>query len=78
MDRRKALKMFGTLFICLAGHPVISSANAIDDELSLFQLLNKPVDYHFSEEGMGNIIIECKDGTELIVPFSDIVEALKN
>jgi len=74
MDRRIALKIFGALFVCLAGHPILRAAENLN--ASTLQL-SHPMDYIFSEEGMGNIIIECKDGSELIVPFSDIIDALK-
>ena len=78
MDRRNALKLFGALFVCLAGHPVHAEDLIVDSGTMKMSgdWLSRPTDYTFNEEGIGNIVIERKDGTRLIVPFSDIVEAL--
>ena len=73
MTRRTALKLFGVMIACLVGKPV---AKAADMEVGDWWK-TKPMDYIFSEEGIGNIIIEPKDGEKLIIPFSDIVKALK-
>ena len=63
MNRRKALKILGALVVCLGGRAEAS-------ELGL-------MDYTFVEEGIGKIIIKKKNGSQLIIPFSDIVKALE-
>jgi len=74
MDRRTALKLFGTLFVCLAGQSV--KAEEIG-KLVFKNPSSDPVNYYFSEKGMGDITIKRKDGSEVKVPFKDIVDALK-
>lgn len=80
MTRRTALKLLGAMIVCLVGNPVASATDKktydsghIKDDWRY----SKTLDYAFSEEGIGNIIIETKDGEKLIIPFSDIVEALR-
>jgi hypothetical protein len=72
MNRRKALKIFGAIFVCLAGRPVARAG----DRLGLNHDLSKPTDYVFCEQGIGNIIIERRNGAKIVIPFSEIVEAL--
>ncbi len=78
MNRRKALKIFGALFVVLAGRPVEAKQLAKSSE-HLFDVSRwtQPVDYHFSEAGMGDIIIERKSGKKIVVPFSEICDALE-
>ncbi len=76
MNRRNALRLFGALLVCLAGRGVARAGNETSDALE-FRDFSGPMDYIFHEEGIGDIIIECKDGSKIITPFSDIVEALK-
>jgi len=84
MDRRKALKLFGILFACLVGRPVLAKELKIENGTEVthdFLILrdsNKPIDYVFEENGIGNIIIERKNGTKIEVPFSDICDALQD
>jgi hypothetical protein len=75
MTRRKALKIFGALFVCLAGRTTVEAKEMTDVTLS--NPWAQPTTYTFSEGGIKDIIIEKKDGSKLIVPFSDIVEALE-
>jgi len=77
MDRRKALKIFGALFVCLAGHPVLANTNKDSLFLSDAVLGFEPTSYTFSEAGIKDIIIERKNGKRIVVPFSDIVDALE-
>ena len=83
MKRRSALKLLGTLLVCLGGRAVMADESIIyDDNTSSGDFLSKyqkPTisDYIFYEEGMGNIIIKRKDGTKIEVPFSDICDALE-
>jgi len=77
MDRRNALKIFGMLFVCLAGRPVLADTEKGDNFLtSAATPFFEPTNYHFSEKGMGNIIIERKNGKMIVIPFADIIEAL--
>ena len=70
MNRRNALKILGALFICLAGTPIQTSDDkkkSVDQEdandfFDYSAWVDKPIDYVFTEEGMGNIIIERKNG----------------
>jgi len=77
MERRTALKVFGALFVCLAGRAISRAEPQKEGELVFKDLWSGPMDYVFSEAGVGNIIIECNDGTKIITPFTEIVEALK-
>jgi len=74
INRRNALRLFGSLFVCLAGRVVLAQEKTA---LQFRDDLDIPSDYIFNEEGMGNIIIERKNGKKIIVPFSDIVDALE-
>jgi len=78
MTRRNALKMFGALFVCLAGRATVE-ASEIKDGSMVFQddLWSKPLTYTFSEKGIKEIVIEKSDGGRVVVPFSDIIEALE-
>lgn len=71
MERRSALKLLGTLFVCLTGMAVAKEEDIISIEPT-------PLNYIFHQNGINNIIINCVDGTELVVPFADIVKAIKD
>jgi len=79
MNRETALKILGMLIICLGGDPIMKPKDYVtkDDFLCFSDLSSQPTDYIFEEEGMGNIIIKRKDGNKIIVPFSDIINALE-
>jgi len=79
MDRETALKILGTLIICLGGSPIMKPKDNVttDDALCFTDIFSQPTDYIFEEEGIGNIIIKRKDGNKIIVPFSDIINALE-
>lgn len=91
MDRRNALKLFGTLFVCLAGvssqagdKTPVEIGKKIDESATATDKLKftdkpelLPMNYSFTEEGMGSIIIERKNGKRIEVPFSDICDALE-
>jgi len=73
MERRKVLKLFGALFVCFAGHSVLADTK----KQGAIKWNPLPQDYYFTEKGMGDIIIERKNGNKIIVPFSDICDALE-
>lgn len=78
MNRRKVLKIFGALFVCLAGKAKLQEESKVDCSIKFKPGFLRPKSYTFYEEGIKEIIIEKKDGTSLIVPFSDIVKALES
>jgi len=78
MNRRNALKIFGTLVVCLAGKSIIiTDITRAGEKLDPPNILMGPMDYSFTEKGIRNIIIEKIDGKKLIIPFSEIVKALE-
>ena len=80
MKRRNALKLFGTLFICLMGGPVMADKKNYQTEngaLLFSDILAQPTNYELEEEGIKQIIINRKSGKKIIVLFSDICDALE-
>ena len=78
MKRRDALKMLGALVICLGG--TSSLVKAVDDsEMMSIDTITKfsPIDYTFSSDGIRNLIIQIPNESDIIIPFSDIIFALK-
>jgi len=82
MKRRRALKIFGALFIALVGGPAPRKASPKEKkgegliDWGSLPDYSKPMNYIFKEAGMGKIIVEKEDGLEISVPFSDITEAM--
>ena len=60
--------MMGALVVCIGGTNI---ACAEDGELTLSP------DYTFYEKGIRDIVIICKDGEKLVIPFSEIVKSLR-
>lgn len=77
MTRRTALKALGTLLVCLAGKNVMAEDKTQSNIITDNWWENTPQSYVFQEKGISSIIIEKKDGSKLVVPFSEIVEALE-
>ena len=76
MERRNALKLFGILFVCLAeGGPVM--AETTTTTTGAIKVPEWTRSYQFHEEGIEQIIIIRKNGKKIIVPFSDICDALE-
>ena len=71
INKKQALKLLGLICICQGGR--MNNKTFIDTGLAFSQLC----DWHFSEEGIRNLIIEKKDGSQVVIPFSDIVKALE-
>lgn len=61
--------------ICLAGRATVR-AEETTGKLVLSDEWSRPASFTFEEEWITDIIIKKKDGTQLIIPFSDIVDAL--
>lgn len=77
LDRRKALQLFGTMFVCLVASKTSHGDTTLDSAIRFSDTQTRPLNYHFIEAGIGDIIIEKKNGQELRVPFSEIVDALE-
>lgn len=77
MKRRNALKLLGSLIVCLGG-----TAQAVEKDAlkittgDLDWWVPKPINYTFHAPGINNIIIERIDKPDIIVPFSEIIDAL--
>lgn len=76
MTRRNALKLFGAFIACLTGRTIVEASETKNGLVFFTDTWNQPTTYILSEAGIKEIIIEKKDGEKLVVPFSDIVEAL--
>ena len=78
MKRRDALKMLGVLVICAGG--TASLAKAVNDnEMMSIDTISpfEPVDYVFSSDGIRNLVITIPKERDIVIPFSDIILALK-
>jgi len=74
IDRRAALKLLGTIIVCLGGRPVRA------EEIGTVKL-DQPSwleasSFQFDEGGLKDIIIIRKDKKEIKIPFSEIADAL--
>jgi len=77
MNRRQALKFLGAFVMMLgAGRAKAEEKLHTDEVIDWWK--PKPMSYTITEDIVNNIIIERPDGTKLIIPFSEIVEALQN
>ena len=80
MDRRNALRMMGTLVVCMAGVPTVEAVTNDDSgvaDMDWWKAPIGPTSYTFTAEGIKDIIIEKRDGGKIVIPFDDIVEALE-
>ncbi len=81
MNRRNALKLFGAFIACMTGTPIAMASEEFTSEDNSIIAKNifkqEPMDYMFDEKLVNNIIIRTKEGEELKIPFSEIVEALR-
>ena len=68
MDRRKALKLLGSVVVGLVGTQTVAKAE---------DLLKLDTDYVFQEKDLENIIINRKDGSQISVPFQEVFDSLK-
>lgn len=59
----------------MAGESSIST-NYIG-ELTLNDWSNIPMSFNFTEEGIDDIIIERKNGKKIVIPFSELLDALE-
>ncbi len=76
MDRRTALKFMGALVICLGG--IAEAAEEITSSKLYFHELDNPVlNYTFHADGIGDLIITQKDKQDIVIPFTEIIEALE-
>lgn len=73
MKRRNALKAIGVLLLCVGGRAEVEAKMS---EANLSSWEDQPINYIFEEGSIKNLIIERKNGKDLIIPFSEIVEAL--
>lgn len=74
-DRRKALKVLGTLVACLAGY--VKTSKAAPPPYLITGVSIPSNSYHFNADTIMSIVIERKGKKDLVVPFSEIVEALE-
>jgi len=72
-NKKQALKLLGLMCICKGGKMSCKTLANCTTGLAF----SPPYDWTFGEEGIGNLIIEKKDGSRIIIPFSDIVKALE-
>ncbi len=82
MNRRKALILLGTITATLVGDLVMASdekekSSYIGEIPAGFEDLNKPMNILFNTERLGNIIIVKKDGTQIVISWDEIIEALE-
>ncbi len=81
MDRRTALKLMGVLVICLGGKVVYGKNDVTIDDTGIgdIEVLDPfgPVDYHFGAEDIRDLIITRKDKQDIVIPFTEIIEALE-
>ena len=79
MKKTTALKLLGILVICLGGRLMESENKELKaDDLHLVWEPNiEPMDFVFVEKSIRNLIITTDD-EDIVIPFSDIVEALKD
>lgn len=89
LTRRQALKLLGTLIVCLCPEKIESYGDTnMDDsnfakiesggDITIKDWINTKMDYFFSEKKIGNLIIEKENGREIRIPFSEIVKALED
>ncbi len=77
MERRNALKILGAIVCCVGASAIKSHAQT--GSLETYKLIDSstPLDFIFDAESMGDIIIRQKDTPNIIIPFSEVIEALK-
>ena len=77
MERRNALKLVGALVVCFCGKAVATNAYNSSSVTSFESWNIGPVDYVFRVDEIKNLIIERKEKQDLVIPFSEIIEALE-
>jgi len=76
MKKDTAKKLLGIIVACVGGEPKMDDPG--QSNLSTWAgVITPPTSFHFLEDGIKDIIIFKKDGTKLIIPFSEIIEALE-
>ena len=75
MNRRNALRILGSMCVCLLGKPAVVYAELLKGNNITFNT-DFATDFTLCETGIRNIIIQKRDGTKLIIPFCEIVKAL--
>ena len=76
-NKKQALKLLGLMCICQGGKMSKHKAKDIIATFDGIDILNTQYDWTFSEEGMRNLIIDKKDGSQIVIPFSynfDLIE----
>ncbi len=80
MTRRSALKLLGVLVACLGGKAVAGGTASIrqvpKEELDSTWAIEPRMNFYLHEDSVKEIVIERRDGYRLVIPFSDIVDAL--
>ena len=83
MNRRAALIAMGTMVACMGGvakaEPTdIAETNILTGGSTFtFQDWSAPTSYHFEASGIKDIIITRSDKEDIVIPFSEIIEALE-
>jgi len=77
MDRCSALKIFGALFVYLAGDTIMEDKKNSQAKGNGLQSSDVWTQIEFNEEKITQIIINRKSGKQIIVPFNDICDALE-
>jgi len=77
MKRRTALKVLGGFIVMLAGKPVEANQATLSEGLIFKDIALEPVDYIIESKNIKNLIIQTEK-EKITIPFSDIIDALKN
>lgn len=80
MNRRKVLLILGVLVAGLQGRFVKAGSAASTEKSNFFsteEIDSHPLDIFFDSSRLGNVIIEKKDGSRVVVSWDEIIKALE-